>query len=57
MALMGKELWERVRLDDAARRRLVRACEACGREYRKCLRNQRLCHECSVAHRGRRPNG
>jgi hypothetical protein len=28
VALMGKELWERVRLDDAARRRLVRACEA-----------------------------
>lgn len=25
---MGKELWERVRLDDAAWRRLVRACEA-----------------------------
>ena len=35
----------------------VATCEACGREYRKCLRNQRLCHECSVAHRGRRPNG
>ena len=35
----------------------VATCEACGREYRKCVRNQRLCHECSVANRGRRPNG
>lgn len=35
----------------------VATCEACGREYRKCVRNQRLCHECSVARRGRRPNG
>ena len=35
----------------------VATCEECGREYRKYVRMQRLCHECSVARKGRRPNG